>query len=67
LPDYSAQIAKIKAAMATGALEVRDGERLVRYRSVEEMLEVIAFLENQTSGEAAGPTAGFAAFDRGDE
>lgn len=65
--DFSSEIVALKAAIATGATEVRDGERVVRYDTMEALFARLRWLENQTAGESASNSAGFGAFDRGDE
>ncbi len=63
---YETEIAALKAAIASGATEVRDGDRTVRYDSFSALLERLNWLLNQQSGTASSPTVGLSAFDRGD-
>lgn len=65
MPDYSAEIAALTAAIATGALEVRYQDRTVRYDSFEKLLARLNWLKGQ-SGATARPVAGYASFSRGD-
>lgn len=49
--SYSAaQITALEAAIATGALQVRYGDRSVTYRSLDEMRSVLAELKGQVQG-----------------
>ena len=55
----------LKAAIATGALEVRyaDG-RHVRYRSLADMERTLALMQGEVAGTAATPRVTYAAFSR---
>lgn len=65
--DFTSEIVALKAAIASGATEVRDGDRVVRYDSLTALWARLRWLENQTAGASASNGAGFGAFDRGDE
>jgi len=46
----SADVAKLKKAIASGATEVRYADRTVRYRTLQEMRETLAMIEAEASG-----------------
>ncbi|WP_146285471.1 phage head-tail joining protein [Gemmobacter aquaticus] len=61
-----AQVDALRAAIATGALEVQNGQERVKYRSLEEMQRVLAMAEASMAGAAsARPTHFHPTFDRG--
>lgn len=65
--DYSAQIAALKAALAQGVTSVSYEGKTATYRSFDEMLKTIAYLEREQlrgTGRRV-PTVGLACFDRG--
>ncbi len=65
--DYSAQIAAMQAALAQGVLTVSYEGKSASYRSFQEMIQIIAYLERQqarANGQRV-PTVGLASFDRG--
>lgn len=65
--DYSGQIAAINAAIAAGAQSVSYDGKTVAYRSFDEMLKTVGYL-NRLQAQANGlktPTVGLASFDRG--
>lgn len=66
MADYTAEITALKAAIATGATEVRYEDYSVRYDSLEKMLARVRWLENQQTGATAAPMKTLASFDRGD-
>ena len=45
--ELTERLEALKEAMATGVLTVKHGEILTTYRSVDEMLKVIAYLTTQ--------------------
>lgn len=60
------QIAKLKAAIATGALEVQNGQERVKYRSLDEMRQIVAIAEAEMAGASAQrPTHFNPTFSRG--
>ncbi|GEP09820.1 phage head-tail joining protein [Methylobacterium gnaphalii] len=65
--DYSVQIAAIQAALASGTTSVSYEGKSASYRSFDEMLKVIAYLERQQARANGQPvaTVGLASFDRG--
>jgi hypothetical protein len=67
MPDYTAEIAALKAAIASGATQVRYADYSVTYDSLEKMLARVRWLEGQQSGAAARPPAIYAGFSRGDK
>ncbi|SFT11687.1 hypothetical protein [Methylobacterium sp. yr668] len=65
--DYSAQIAAMQAALAQGVMSVSYEGKSASYRSFQEMIQIIAYLERQqarANGQRV-PTVGLASFDRG--
>ena len=68
MTDYTAEIAALEKAIATGALEVRyEGGRSIRYDTFANMKARLTFLKELQGGSIAKPSsAGFASFDRGD-
>lgn len=50
MTDFTTEIAALEKAIAAGAIEVRDGERLVRYDSFQDLLARLDWLKVQTSG-----------------
>lgn len=65
--DVSAQIAALRAALAQGVTSVSYEGKSASYRSFDEMLKVIAYLE-RVEARANGrrvSTVGMASFDRG--
>lgn len=65
--DYAGQIAAINAAIAAGVTTVSYDGKSVAYRSFDEMIQTVAYLE-RLQVRAAGqkvPSVGMAAFDRG--
>jgi hypothetical protein len=66
MPDYSADIAALKTAIASGATEVRYTDYSVRFDSLEKMLARLRWLENQQSPASAGAIASVVGFSRGD-
>jgi hypothetical protein len=67
MPDYTAEIAALKAAIASGATQVRYADYSVTYDSLEKMLARVRWLEGQQSGATARPPAIYAGFSRGDK
>lgn len=47
-----ADLANLKAALLTGALEVSVGDRTIRYRSQTEIIALIRLIEAQMAGSA---------------
>jgi hypothetical protein len=66
MADYSAEIAAIKAAIATGATEIAYKDYTVRYDSFDKMLARLRWLEGQQDGAAVLPISSVATFSRGD-
>ena len=65
--DYSGQIAAMQAALAQGVLTVSYEGKSASYRSFQEMIQTIAYLERlqaRASGQRVS-TVGLASFDRG--
>jgi hypothetical protein len=66
MPDYSAEITALKAAIASGATQVRYTDYSVTYDSLDKMLARVRWLEGQQDG-ATGPIVKHVSgFDRGD-
>lgn len=65
--DHSAQIAALKAALAQGVTSVSYEGKTATYRSFDEMLKTISYLErDQARSLGIKPrTVGLACFDRG--
>lgn len=60
------QVDALRAAIATGALEVQNGQERVKYRSLSEMRRVLADAEASLAGPAqTRPTHFQPVFDRG--
>lgn len=60
------QVAALRAAIATGALEVQNGQERVKYRSLAEMERTLATAEASLAGaSAARPTHFNPQFSRG--
>lgn len=66
MPDYTAEITALKAAIASGATQVRYTDYSVTYDSLDKMLQRLRWLENQQNGASAAPMKTLAGFDRGD-
>lgn len=47
-----ADVARLKAAIASGRLTVRLGERMITYQSTEAMLSVLARMEDEVAAAA---------------
>lgn len=65
--DYSGQIAALNNAIAAGAQTVSYEGKSISYRSFDEMIQTVAYLE-RLQARAAGqkvPTVGVSEFDRG--
>lgn len=65
--DYSGQISALQAAIAAGVTSVSYQGQSTTYRSFDEMLKSVAYLQRlqaQANGQRV-PTVGFANFDRG--
>jgi hypothetical protein len=65
--DYSGQIVAINAAIAAGVTSVSYQGQSTTYRSFDEMLKTVSYLERlqaRALGEKV-PTVGLANFDRG--
>jgi len=54
-----AQIDAMEAALARGVLEVRDGERTIRYASPEKLLDALSRLRSQSAAAGATGSHGF--------
>ena len=65
-PDYTAEIAALKAAIASGATQVRYDDYSVTYDSLDKMLARLRWLENQQGGTSPRPLAHLGSFSRGD-
>ena len=52
-----ADLANLKAALLTGALEVSVGDRTIRYRSQTEIIALIKLIETQLAGSGAENTS----------
>ena len=61
-----AQLDALEAAIASGTLEVRTGDKSVRYHSLDEMIKLRDVIRNQLNADAQIPTsrASFASFVR---
>jgi hypothetical protein len=66
VPDYSAEITALKAAIASGATQVRYGDYSVTYDSFDKMVARLRWLESQQSGGGGQVLAHFGGFSRGD-
>ncbi len=66
MPDYSAEITALKAAIASGATQVRYEDYSVTYDSLDKMLARLRWLEGQQTGATTLPMKHLASFDRGD-
>jgi hypothetical protein len=67
MTDYTAQIAAIEEAIASGTTRVSYGDKSVEYDSFENMMQRLAWLKRQQA-QGSGikrPIAGFASFSRG--
>lgn len=65
----SADLANLKDALVSGALEVTIGDRTVRYRSQKELLAVIELVQAELNGISSSdtdPTKIKATFSRGE-
>lgn len=60
----AAQLAALKNAVATGATEVTQEGRTVKYRSIKEMIQIIQMMESESSG-TQPPRSTLVRFDRG--
>ena len=49
------QIDELRDAIATGALSVKHGDKLVTHRSLEEMIATLTRMEAELAGAAARP------------
>ena len=60
------QLDALEAAIASGTLEVRTGDKSVRYHSLNEMIKLRDVIRNQLTADAQTPTsrASFASFVR---
>ena len=60
------QLDALEAAIASGTLEVRTGDKSVRYHSLDEMIKLRDVIRNQLNADAQTPTsrARFASFVR---
>ena len=60
------QVDALEAAIASGTLEVRTGDKSVRYHSLDEMIKLRDVIRNQLNADAQTPTsrASFASFVR---
>lgn len=60
------QLDALEAAIASGTLEVRTGDKSVRYHSLDEMIRLRDVIRNQLNADAQTPTsrASFASFVR---
>jgi hypothetical protein len=63
----TADLANAKAALASGALRVQLGDRLVIYRSQKEILELIRLIQSELNGPNVTSTAAIsqASFSKG--
>jgi hypothetical protein len=61
-----AQLDALEAAIASGTLEVRTGDKSVRYHSLDEMIKLRDVIRNQLNADAQTQTsrASFASFVR---
>jgi hypothetical protein len=59
-----AQLDALKKAYASGALEVEYNGRRVRYRSLNEMAQIIEAIEAAISPAAAAPRTSYVTFSR---
>ena len=66
MSDFTAEITALKAAIASGAPQVRYDDYNVTYDSFEKLLARLRWLENQQGGAAPRPMAHLASFSRGD-
>ena len=60
------QLDALEAAIASGSVEVRTGDKSVRYHSLDEMIKLRDVIRNQLNADAQTPTsrASFASFVR---
>lgn len=65
--DYSAQIAALTQAIASGVTTVSYEGKSTSFRSLQEMIQTVAYLERQQAraNGAPRPVAGHAGFSRG--
>jgi hypothetical protein len=66
MADYSKEIAALRAAIASGATQVRYDTYSVTYDSLDKMLARLNWLEAQQDGAKAKPMFSLAGFSRGD-
>lgn len=55
IADLSQRLDDLRAARDTGALSVRNGDNMTTFRSLDEINQIIADLENQLAGTSAAP------------
>lgn len=60
-----ADIDALKASIKQGVLRVRKGDREIEYRSLAEMREQLAVMENEVNGSSATPRFSLATHSRG--
>lgn len=65
MTDYSAEIAALRAAIASGVTRVSYGDKSVEYDDLQGLKQRLQFLE-ALQAPRAKPMAGFASFGRGD-
>jgi hypothetical protein len=66
MPDYTAEIAALTAAIASGATELRYTDYTVRYDSFDKMVARLEWLKRQQDGGSSRPKVSLASFSRGD-
>jgi hypothetical protein len=66
MADYTAEIAAIKAAIASGATKVDYKDYSATFDSFDKMLARLAWLERQQTGGSSAYVASVASFSRGD-
>ena len=64
--DYSAQIAALTAAIAAGVTTVSTEGKSTTFRTLNEMIQTVAYLERQQAkANGTARVAGYAGFSRG--
>lgn len=69
MTDYSAEIAALEEAIASGAMRVSYDGKSVDYDSFDKLVQRLAWLKARQTQASTGrprPRAGFATFSRGD-
>ncbi len=54
-PDYATEIAALTAAVASGELTIEANGERVTYRSMDDLMKALGFLERKAAANAASP------------